>query len=222
MMAQKLSEYEVRRAERLLRIDGQLQEPDWQKAAPFELKFPWAEQKGAPQRTRVRVLWDDVFLYASFECDDADVTAQFIQRDDPTYRDDCVEIYLNPRPDQEQAYYGLEMNAAGVLYDYLATFPKSMFFRSFQLNGVLLATTIRGTLNQRQDQDTGWTLEVAIPWDNFTDQAPRPKEGTVWRANFARWDGVEPARRLSIWSESGQARPYPHNPQRLGTLKFVP
>jgi hypothetical protein len=144
-----------------------------------------------------------------------------IQRDDPTYRDDCAEIYLNPRPDQEQAYYGLEINARPVLYDYLATFPKPMFVRSFQLEGVRIASLLRGTLNRRDDKDEGWTLEVAIPWSNFADQAPTPKAGTVWKANFVRWDGVEPARRLSIWSPSGNAQPYPHNPARLGTLRFT-
>jgi hypothetical protein len=41
-----------------------------------------------------------------------------------------------------------------------------------------------------------------------------------WQANFIRWDGVETARRLSIWSESGNSNPYPHNPKRLGTITF--
>jgi hypothetical protein len=32
--------------------------------------------------------------------------------DDPTYRDDAVEIFINPNPRQEVVYYGFEMNAA--------------------------------------------------------------------------------------------------------------
>lgn len=219
--AQTAPVYEVKRASQLIRADGRLSEPAWQTAPVAELKFPWTSQTGAMQKTRVRLLWDDYFLYAAFEADDTDIVAQHTQRDDPTYRDDCVELYLNPRPDQQQAYYGLEMNARGVLYDYLATFPKAMFVRSYQLNGVQLATVINGTLNQRGDEDRGWVLEVAVPWENFADQAGRPKAGAEWRANFVRWDGVEPARRLSIWSESGNERPYPHNPNRLGVLKFV-
>jgi hypothetical protein len=34
----------------------------------------------------------------------------------PDYRDDAVEIFINPNPQQEVVYYGFEMNARGVLY----------------------------------------------------------------------------------------------------------
>jgi hypothetical protein len=49
-----------------------------------------------------------------FDADDADITAQFLNRDDPTYQDDAVEIFINPNPKQETVYYGFEMNARGV------------------------------------------------------------------------------------------------------------
>jgi hypothetical protein len=43
-------------------------------------------------------------LYVGFDADDADITARFDQRDDPTYRDDAVEIFINPNPKQEVVY----------------------------------------------------------------------------------------------------------------------
>jgi hypothetical protein len=47
------------------------------------------------------------------------------------------------------------------------------------------------------------------------------KPGTVWKANLNRWDGVEPNRRMSIWSDPVQPRPAPHVPARFGELVFV-
>jgi hypothetical protein len=75
----------------------------------------------------------------------------------------------------------------------------------------------------RGDKDEGWTLEVAIPWANFqelSDKLP-PAAGSVWTANLNRWDGVDPHRRLSQWSDSGMKDPNPHNPSRFGQLVFV-
>src|SRR5258708_38170686 len=90
-----------------------------------------------------------------------------MNRDDPTYKDDAVEIFINPDPSQK-FYYGLEMNARATLYDYLYIWPKVHITR-LNFDGVQLATHIRGTLNQTGDKDEGWSLEVAIPWKNFTE-----------------------------------------------------
>ena len=39
--------------------------------------------------------------------------------------------------------------------------------------------------------------------------------------NINRWDGTEPNRRLSVWSNSAQPKPNPHNPDRFGEIVFV-
>jgi hypothetical protein len=143
-----------------------------------------------------------------------------LNRDDPTYQDDAVEIFINPKPSQTGLYFGLEMNARAVLYDYLM-YNASYVFKRFNLDGVKLATYIRGTANMRGDEDKGWSLEVAIPWVNFEEFSKRPAAGAVWTANLNRWDGTEPARRLSMWSDPVQQRPNPHVPARFGELVFV-
>ena len=49
---------------------------------------------------------------------------------------------------------------------------------------------------------------------------PRPEPGAVWTMNLNRWDGVEPNRRMSNWSDPMQPRPNPHVPARFGQLVF--
>jgi hypothetical protein len=212
--------YEVKRAQGRIVIDGKLDDTAWAAAPAIEFVFPWDFQTGAKQRTTVRLLWDDDYLYVGYDCEDADIVALRTERDDPTYMDDAVEFFVNPKPSQTGVYIGLEMNARGVLYDYLMSDARYAFKR-FNLQGVLLATFLRGTLNMRGDKDEGWSLEVAIPWVNFEELAKRPTAGTVWTANFNRWDGVEPNRRLSMWSNSGLPQPNPHAPARFGQLVFV-
>jgi Carbohydrate family 9 binding domain-like len=94
-------------------------------------------------------------LYVGYDCEDTDIVALFTERDDPSYRDDAVEIFINAKPEQTGAYFGLEMNAHGV-------------------QGVRLASFVDGTLNMRGDKDKGWSLEVAIPWVNFEEIAKPP------------------------------------------------
>jgi hypothetical protein len=213
--------YEVKRTAVAPAIDGKLDEPAWTAAAAVTLQFLWDSQTGPKQMTRARVLWDAQALYVGFDADDADITAQFEQRDDPTYRDDAVEIFINPNPQQEAVYYGFEMNARGVLYDYL-NYNSRTLFKRFDATGVKIATSLRGSLNVRSDTDSGWSLEAMIPWANFEELSRRPPTaGTVWKANFNRWDGVEPNRRMSIWSDPQNNQSWPHVPSRFGELVFV-
>jgi hypothetical protein len=213
--------YEVKRAPSPPRIDGKLDDAVWTQASPpIVLQFLWESQTGAKQKTAARLLWDAQALYVGFDAEDADVTAQFLQRDDPTYRDDAVEIFINPDPQQEALYYGFEMNARGVLYDYL-NYNSRTIFKRFDATGVTIASDVRGTLNQREDTDNGWSLEIAIPWANFEELSRRPPiVGTVWKANVNRWDGVEPKRRMSIWSDPQNTTSSPHVPSRFGEIVF--
>lgn len=217
-----LPRYTVKRATTPINVDGALDDAAWSAAMPgVALQFLWDDQTGAKQRTSVRMLWDAQALYVGYRADDADITAHFTERDDPTFLDDAVEIFINPAPSQEALYYGFEMNARGVLYDYLNYNGRTLFKR-FDSTGVELAVMLEGSLNEPEDVDRGWTLEVAIPWENFERLSRRPPEaGTVWKANLNRWDGVEPDRRMSIWSDPLNAESWPHVPSRFGELVFV-
>ena len=213
--------YLVHRARAPMAIDGRVDEKEWAAASPaIEFIFPWDSQTGAKQKTRARLLWDDEYLYVAYECEDADITAQFHDRDDPVYRDDTVEIFLNVEPSQLLAYYGIEINVLGAINDYVCT-GSQFYFKRFDMEGLKTGIRTDGTVNMRGDADRGWTVELAIPWRNFEDMSPPPKVGTVFTANLNRWDGIEPNRRLSLWSDSKLNWPHPHAPENFGELVFV-
>ncbi len=204
--------YRAQRARQAPVIDGNLDDASWQSAPRADFLFPWASQSGDKQPTTARLLWDEKHLYVGYECVDQDITAQYTRRDDPTYKDDAVEIFLNPGPRQTY-YYGLEMNSNAVLYDYYFVFPRYLMKR-FDMAGIQLKTSRTAA---------GWQLELAIPWENFEELAPKlpPALGSEWRISLNRWDGREPKRRLSQWSDSGLPEPNPHWPARFGRLQFL-
>lgn len=217
-----LPQYVVKSTGEKIVVDGKLSEPAWLETAPITLMFPWEYQSGKKQKTTVRMLRDASTLYVGYEAEDSDVTAIYLNRDDPTYKDDCVEIFIRPDQDSD-SYIGMEMNARGVLFDYLYPFPKD-YDKSLDLEGVELKTTLRGTLNQPNDRDAGWTLEVSVPFKNFgrLSNQPKPRSGETWRVQINRWDGTEASggRRLSMWCHSGLKQAHPHNPDRFGIVTF--
>lgn len=213
--------YEVKRAASPIVIDGKLDDKAWAAAGKIELIFPWESQTGAKQKTTARLLWDDDNLYVSYDCADTDIVTAHTQHDDPTYLDDAVEIFINPMPSQTSIYYGLEMNARAVLYDYVMFQPGGHLFKQFDLRGVQIATSLAGTSTNSADKDKGWSLEVSIPWSNFDALSKRPVAGATWSAQISRWDGREPDRRMSNWSDPATPMPNPHVPERFGKLVFT-
>lgn len=214
--------YECHRRSGPILVDGKLDEEAWHKApVTSEFVYPWPAQTGPRQRTVTRLLWDERCLYVGYECADTDAFAIHTRRDDPTYKDDCVEIFIAPRPDKSPMYYGFEMNCRGVLYDYFFAFPEFLL-NGLDTVGTRLKTGIAGTLNDNTDTDQGWTLELAIPMNNFADLTGKrcPAPGDTWHINLNRWDGRGDQRALSQWSPSGLPDPNPHRPEGFGVLVF--
>lgn len=56
------------------------------------------------------------------------------------------------------------------------------------------AVAIDGTLNDNEDRDRGWTVELAFPWSGMKiialgdNRSIPPKDGDVWRMDFSRFN----------------------------------
>lgn len=110
-----LPTYAVCRAACPLAIDGCLNEPAWRAARDVgEFEFAW-HTSGEKEQTNVRLLWDERFLYAGYVCRDKHISARFSERDQPVYRDDCVELFTAPNPERPEAYFNFEMNVRAAL-----------------------------------------------------------------------------------------------------------
>ena len=108
-------------------IDGRLADPCWQ-AAPRSPRFVDLVSGAATALdTRAVVLWDDEHLYVGYELEQPRVTATLTERDAPIYEDDDVELFVAGR----DAYYELEINAFGTVYEVLFVWDEAYDRGSF-------------------------------------------------------------------------------------------
>ncbi len=201
-----------------LKIDGVL-EAAWKGAAREDLGV---DTTGAPAppglATLVRVAADPVGLCLAFQCADKDVSTPYAKRDDPLWRADAVEVFLDPDGDGKD-YVELEVSPKGVLFD--ASFQGPRRGENLSWNPAVEAgVKVDGTLDQPADKDRGWVVELRIPWKEIPGaggKAPRP--GAAWRANFFRVDRSKGSRGAGLsWA------PVPegdyHTLYRFGILRF--
>ena len=180
-----------------------------------EFGYPWW-QGGQKERTEARMLWNDDGLYVAFVAWDHHVTAVHTERDAPVSRDDCVEVFIAPDTSDVSIYYNFEFNALGTILD---RSPRDKRSSAWNADGVQVAVTIDGTLNENADADSLWTTEIAIPFDAFEGFAPPPTSGTVWRLNLYRTGGAVNLQYMT-WSNTKADRPNFHAPQRFGAVYF--
>jgi hypothetical protein len=185
--------YVCYRCSQPLDIDGKIKENAWQKA-PWTDYFQDIEGALKPEptyRTRVKMLWDDCYFYFAAELEEPHVWATLTQRDAVIYYDNDFEIFIDPDGDTHE-YYEYEVNAFGTEWDLLLTKPYrdgGCAIDGYNMTGLQTGIDIQGTINNPEDLDSGWTVEVAIPWESLKDCAHMPLPpnlGDQWRVNFSR------------------------------------
>jgi len=206
-------------------IDGHLAEKEWQHSPTIDFQMPWSDTKvEGSQSTVARLLWDATYLYIAYECLDPYLDSEVTQHDGPVYKEDAVEIFATPNAGDLSAYFGYEMNINGALLDYIAFGGGSEWTENihptWQSEGVKIATSYIGTLNDHSDQDQSWILEIAIPLANFrhlNGQIP-PRDGDRWRAGLNRTSGHQG--QFALWADTHQPKPSFHHSIHFGELIF--
>ena len=199
--------YQVRRASGPVTLDGKDAEPDW-KLAEASPTFETAEGGPAVEGSaRARLLWDDTNLYAFIEVEDSDVHSQYARQDDPLWKEDVVELFIDADRNRH-GYVELQVNPKNAHFD--AWFPvtrgkESHFEWTSRMRS---AGEVKGTVDERDDRDQGWSAEIAIPladvkgMDADMKVTIPPAPGDKWRLNVIRVDLPRGAKGVaaSSWS----------------------
>ena len=218
--------YDCFRTTGKIKVDGRLDETDWQAAA---LSEAFADIRGvdfqpAPiKETRMKMLWDDEFLYIAGIIEEDDVTASLKDRDAIIYKDNDFEVFLDPDGDGK-FYFEFECNAFGTLMDLIMDKPYvegGNFFMPWNCLGIKLAIHVDGKINSSRKADRGWTVEMAVPFASIAIGFDSPKLHNPWRINFSRveWLVKDGPAENWVWNPTGKVNM--HLPDRWGYLHFV-
>jgi len=171
-------------------IDGNLDDDEWSRA-PWSCLFTDIEGEARPaplHDTRMKMMWDDTYLYVAAELKEPNIWATLRQRDTIIYYDNDFEVFIDPDGDTH-GYYEYEMNAFNTVWDLLLTRPYRDFgqvINAWDITGLKSAVRIYGTINDPSDIDDRWTVELAFPFEVLKEWGNIPEEGTQWRVNFSR------------------------------------
>ncbi|WP_137401791.1 carbohydrate-binding family 9-like protein [Echinicola rosea] len=176
-----------------LKMDGKMDEKDWQEAAWSDLFVDIeGDTKPAPLfDTKLKMLWDEKNLYIAVWMEEPDLWAIYTERESVIFHQNDIEVFIDPDGDTHN-YYELEVNALGTEWDLLMTKPYrngGAPINGWNINGFQKGLGLQGTINDPSDRDSAWTIEMAIPWKALSQRGPAyspPADGQQWRINFSR------------------------------------
>lgn len=190
-----LRQYVAYKTPQKINIDGQANELAW-KAAKFSQDYIDISGQEKPKfQTRMKMLWDDDYLYIYAEMEEPHVWATLKQKDTIMYYNNDFEVFINPSNNTHN-YYELEFNALNTIWDLLITQPYRERYHQvvvdWNISDYKSAIHVNGTLNDSSDKDRGWQIEMALPWKAFRTSYfdKKAPENKYWRMNFSRvnWD----------------------------------
>ena len=204
-------------------IDGMENDAIWQQLKPIVLQDNrfGNEAQESVLKTHVKVCYDDSNLYFFFLCDDPDIWTSFTQRDEHLWENEAVELFIDV-DEIPETYVEIEVSPANVLFDsYIVDTLNINVHKTalFNLKGIRTAVAVSGTLNERDDIDDQWTVEIAVPFaDLANENISRITPATDIRINFYRLDENQGMERMAYaWSPTGGRF---HKPATFGKLTF--
>jgi hypothetical protein len=175
--------------ERMLTLDGNLDETEWLTAAPatdFRMKEPY-DDRPATERTEVRILYNKTHLYIGVVCFESEmdrIRISDLVEDHSNNPEDSFGVVFDTFGDAQNSVQ-IETNPAGTRTDYQQSSNGSIANRDW--DGIWNVRTTR-----RSD---AWIAEMVVPFTTlrFSDAAEQ-----VWSINFRR--RVRRKNEESVWN----------------------
>lgn len=173
-----------------IEVDGKGDENSWNKVA-WSSDFIDIEGIEKPlYRTRMKMLWDENYLYFYAEMEEPHIWGDITERDAVIFYNNDFEVFIDATGDTHN-YYEFEMNSLNTVWDLFLTKPyrnHGVVLNNWDINGLKSAVSIDGTINDPSDVDKKWSIEIAMPWDVLIEAAASKEipKGKNWRINFSR------------------------------------
>jgi len=183
----------VPRAQGAIAIDGNANDPGWSNAVVSpELVTAEGFREEPNGKATARMVWDDQYLYLFVSVVDTDVATTFQNHDDPMWKADCVEIFVDADGNR-RGYIELQVNPYNATFDSWFAGPRGPAGDVTWDSGMVTQVQVRGTAAPG-DVDQGWDAEIGIPWAAIKGRDPQmavtipPRIGDRWKLNVVRVD----------------------------------
>ncbi len=146
-------------------------------------------------RKRAKMLWCDDYFYVAAEMEEPHVRGTITEKNEIIFNDNDFEVFIDPDGDSKN-YYEFEVNALNTIWELSLPVPYSeggVPVLGCNQEGLISKVGVKGILNNPNDEDEGWCVEIAFRWEELEkynsgpDRTTSPTLEDIWRVNFSRF-----------------------------------
>jgi len=213
-------------------IDGIADEKAWQGVAYSTPFVDILTGKKVEYSTQFKSIRDEKNIYFFVKLEEPHLRGLMTTPDTSLYNENCVEIFIDPDNDGKN-YLELEINALETTFDLVMDQPYSKGGKpdiSYKVKGLQHRIKVEGSVNNPNDIDQYWTIEISIPLATIFELSKfEPKETEFfWRIHLARvqfpvnlFEGeyyFKPKELPKVWVWNRQSKFDNHLPREWGYL----
>jgi hypothetical protein len=200
----------------------------WGPAPKMAIDHFHSRSSGHRPVVEAALLYDDAHLHALFRVADRFVRSVHTAYDSDTYKDSCVELFVQPagRP----GYFALEVNAGGAfslryIEDPTRTsnrFAKWMTVAPEHAGTIRVTHSLPGIVEPERTEPVDWWVEVSWPFAAMEACCGPvgPVAGRRWRANLFKCGDETSHPHWASWAPIGEVLNF-HQPRYFGALEFA-
>jgi hypothetical protein len=190
-------------------IDGNIDEFSSANSVSFWDLVP---DRGADSNSAtVWSMWDENYLYFAYQVEDTKLNSEVTSSGDEIWKDDNLEIFIDGDNDHNE-WVGTNTDDS----KYFVNLRNVLDSEGALAGAMQSAVVLNGSLNSNSDTDTGYTIELAIPW---TAVGKTPSEGLRLGSNLCAGDLDLPEDGYQYYDWAGiDPDTYSNNTYRWGDL----
>ncbi len=184
-----------------------------------------ASTEGTARVQTLYTSWDDYYFYAAFRVHDTNVLGTNTATTSQPQQDDDVEVFFETDDARAKVRtpQTVQMAVSAAQGAYFSIGDGTKIPKGKAVYSYKYAVTVNGTLNKPEDTDTGYDVELAIPWSEMGRSKP-PAPGEVWGFNVLSRDkdsAGTPANKFYSLSTSVKSKGDVQNPSKWSRIVFV-
>jgi len=158
-------------------IDGNINDDEWNDAQKFEFS-----SKDTKLNVVALVKWDEKFFYFACKIADTNVQGKYKEGIQNVWEDDDVEYYLET---DNKKHNGRSVNSYQLLFDAAGAYNDTVgdgntYDFKWDSHVEYIVELDQGTtINNGNDNDTGWHLESRLPWKDINVDGNKVKGKTM-------------------------------------------
>ena len=193
--------------------------------AVFAAPISVSAEGGGERVQTMYTSWDDYYFYAAFRVHDTNVIGTNTATTSQPQQDDDLEVFFETDDARAKVRtpQTIQMAVSAAQGAYFSVGDGTKIPKGKAVYSYKYAVTVNGTLNKPDDTDTGYDVELAIPWSEMGRSGP-PAPGAVWGFNVISRDRdslTTPADKFYSLSGNVRGKGDVQNPSKWTRIVFV-